>query len=130
MLKPIKILTLCGALLFLSIIISSSFSGRASAAQITARRLTLQAGATDGGSKPSGVVNHKFDFTVPNAGNANIGSIKFQYCTLASGSCTTPAGLSTTSATLGTQSGATGFSINATTNGSPYITRTAASVTA
>ncbi len=100
----------------------------ASAAQITSRSLTLQAGATDGGSMPGGVVNHLFGFTVPTTGN--VGSIKFEYCTIASGTCTTPTGLSTTSATLGTESGATGFSIVNTTNGSPYLTRTAASITA
>ena len=36
--------------------------------------------------------------------------------------------LVTTAATMGTQSGATGFTLNNTTNGSPYITRTAATV--
>src|SRR6266404_1901788 len=97
------------------------------AAQITSRSLTLQAGATDGGSKPSGVVNHLFSFTVPST--ASVGSIKFQYCTIASGSCTMPHGLVTTSATMGTQSGATGFTLVNTTNGSPYLTRSAASIT-
>lgn len=90
--------------------------------------MTLQAGATDGGSKPGGVVNHFFAFTVPTTGN--VGSIQFQYCTLAAGTCTMPTGLVTTSATMGTQSGATGFTLVNTTNGSPYITRTAASITA
>ena len=97
------------------------------AAQITSRSLTLEVGVSDGGSKPSGVVNHLFSFTIPTT--ASVGSIKFQYCTIASGTCTTPHGLSTTSATMGTQSGATGFSLVNTTNGSPYITRTAASIT-
>lgn len=100
------------------------------AAQITLRSLTLQAGATDGGSKAGGVVNHLYAFTLPNASGGNVGSIKFQYCTTAAGSCTTPTGLVTTAATMGTQSGATGFTLNNTTNGSPYITRTAATVTA
>jgi hypothetical protein len=75
---------------------------------------------------PSGVVKHLFSFTVPTTGN--VGSIKFLYCTLAAGSCTTPAGLSTTSATMGTQSGATGFTLVNATNGAPYITRAAASI--
>lgn len=101
-----------------------TFSVRA--AQITTRSLTLQAGATDGGSKPGGVVNHLFTFTVPTTGD--VGSIQFLYCTTASGDCTTPTGLSTTSATIGTQSGATGFTnITNTTNGAPYIARVAAS---
>jgi len=99
----------------------------ANAAQITARSLTLVAGASDGGSKPGGVVNHQFSFTVPTTGN--VGSIKFEYCTLAAGTCTMPTGLVTTSATMGTQSGATGFTMVNTTNGAPYITRTAASIT-
>jgi filamentous hemagglutinin len=107
---------------------SSLLSNNASAAQITSRSLTLQAGATDGGSMPGGVVNHLFGFTVPTTGN--VGSIKFEYCTTASGTCTTPTGLVTTSATMGSQSGATGFTLDNTTNGAPYVTRTAASITA
>jgi len=100
--------------------------GVVSAAQIVDRSLTLQAGASDGGSKPGGIVNHFFTFTLP--GGSNVGSIKFEYCTLAGGTCTTPTGLVTTAATLGSESGATGFSIVNTTNGSPYLTRTAAGV--
>lgn len=99
------------------------------AAQITTRSLTLvaQNSTSAGGSSPSGVVNHEFDFTVPTTGN--VGSIRFEYCTLAAGTCTMPTGLSTTSATIGAQSGATGFTMVNTTNGAPYITRTAASIT-
>jgi hypothetical protein len=37
-------------------------ASKASAAQITARSLTLEAGATDGGSKPGGTVKHYFQF--------------------------------------------------------------------
>jgi hypothetical protein len=102
-------------------------TGVVSAAQITIRTLTLQAGASVGGSDPGGVVNHQFTYTVPTT--ATIGSIQFLYCTTASGACTTPIGLVTTAATMGTQSGATGFTIVNTTNGAPYITRSAASIT-
>jgi len=105
----------------------------ASAAQITLRSLTLQAGATDGGSKPGGVVNHLFTYTLPSVGNTNVGSIKFMYCTLAAApadACTTPTGLDTTSATLGSENGVTGFTMVNTTNGSPYLTKTAAAVSA
>ena len=110
-----------------SIIIYSLLpSGSASAAQITNRSLTLQAGASDGGSKAGGIVNHLFSFTIPTTGN--VGSIQFLYCTTASGTCTTPAGLVTTSASMGTQTGATSFTLNNTTNGAPYITRSAASI--
>jgi hypothetical protein len=94
------------------------------AAQITSRKLTL------GSSAVTTSTTHKYDFTVPSVGNTNIGSIKFLYCTTASGACTTPSGLVTTSATLSAQGGATGFTINNGTAGAPYITRTAASVTA
>lgn len=98
----------------------------ASAAQITNRSLTLQAGTSDGATKPGGVVKHLFGFTLP--GGSSVGSIKFSYCTTASGTCTMPTGLVTTAATLSNQTGATGFTIVNTTNGSPYITRTAAAI--
>jgi len=117
----------------MTVLVASLFPARdASAAQITNRALTLQAGATDGGSKPGGVVKHQFTFTIPTTGN--VGSIQFLYCTTASGpptnlsQCTTPTGLVTTSATLTNQVNATGFTINNTTNGAPYITRTPASI--
>jgi hypothetical protein len=89
---------------------------------LTQRSLTLQAG-TDPGSKPGGVVKHYFQF-ITSANSNSTGSILFQYCTTASGTCN-PTGVITTSATLTGQNGATGFTIVATTNGSPYITRTA-----
>ena len=101
----------------------------ASAAQITNRKLTLQAGASDGGSKPSGVVNHEFSFSVPSS--TTVGSVRLQYCTIASGTCTVPPGLDTTTATLGANSGAiSGLSVVAAQpNGTPYLTRTAATIT-
>jgi hypothetical protein len=94
--------------------------------QLTSRSLTLQSGTTDGGSKPGGVVKHLFGFTT--ATTANIGSIQFLYCTTAAGTCTTPTGLVTTSATMGSETGATGFTLVNTTNGAPYITRSAVSL--
>ncbi len=117
------------ALSYISIVIigASLVPVSVSAAQITTRSLTLVAGATDGGSMPGGVVKHQYAFTVPTTGN--VGSIKFQYCTLAAGTCTLPTGLVTTSATIGSQTGATGFTMVNTTNGSPYLTRAAASIT-
>lgn len=101
------------------------------AANITTRKLELQAGTGgtfDGGSKPLGVVNHLFTFTVPTT--ANIGSIKFQYCTTASDTCTTPDQIVTTAATDGGETGATGFTLNNAVNGSPYLHRTAESIAA
>jgi hypothetical protein len=123
------ILGLLGVTAFLAALLLQVLpSQHASAAQITTRSLTLQAGATDGGSKASGVVRHLFTFTLPSS--TNVGSIKFQYCTTAAdvapATCVMPTGLVTTSATLTSQNGATGFSIVNTTNGAPYITRPAA----
>ena len=115
------------AVLMLATIAAIFQTRSALAAQITTRSLELRAGATDGGSKPGGTVNHFFTFTVPTTGN--VGSIKFQYCTTASGTCTLPTGTVTTAATLGAETGATGFSMVNATNGSPYLTRAAASVT-
>ena len=127
--KPLSLLLLVGIMLF-GLIAGIFFPEQVSANQITIRSLTLQAGATDGGSKPSGTVRHQFTFTLPSVGAPNVGSIEFRYCTLAAGICTTPAGLSTTATTLGTSSGAVFTSAVNTTNGAPYITRTAASIAA
>jgi hypothetical protein len=83
---------------------------------------------------PGGTVNHRFTFTVPTGGN--IGSIKFEYCTIASvDPCVVPDGLTTTGGTtaLGMTSDGTsdmGFTLDKTTNGAPFITRTAANVSA
>jgi hypothetical protein len=121
----VRILTV--AVLITAVTLQAFLPTLASAAQITTRSLTLMAGTNDGGSKPGGIVNHAFNFTVPTTGN--VGSIKFEYCTLAAGTCTMPTGLVTTAATLSSQSGATGFTIVNTTNGAPYLTRTASSVT-
>lgn len=123
------------ATLVVALIIQVLPTNYASAAQITTRSLTLQAGATDGGSKAGGVVNHLFNFTIP--GGSNVGSIKFKYCTTAAPvagglDCDMPTGLVTTGATLGTQTGAAGFTIVTGTadapNGTVYLTRPAASV--
>jgi hypothetical protein len=127
--KTVVLLKL-GLIAFATALISLNFlSSSVSAAQITNRSLTLETGATgDGGSKPGGNVKHFFQFTL--ASSTTVGSIKFQYCTTASGSCTAPgvAGgggnvIDTTSATLANESGATGFSIVNATNAAPYLTR-------
>lgn len=121
---------LLSALFLLVAVFAQTFSiNQAYAAQITARSLTLLAGASVGGSKPGGVVNHAFAFTLP--AGSSVGSIQFQYCTQAAdtggATCVTPTGLVTTSATLFNQTGATGFSMVNTTNGAPYIARGSAS---
>lgn len=78
-----------------------------------------------GGSTPGGIVNHKFDFTLPTSGN--IGSIKFEYCTIASVEpCVAPRNMDAQSATLSAQTGITGFTMGTQTANSMIITRTAA----
>lgn len=133
MIKPPLQLTrvfIVAALLFATVV-SPFLAPTASAAQITARSLTLVEGANDlnGGSRPGGVVNHQFTFSVPSS--TNVGSVRLQYCTEAgNGACVMPEGLVTTSATLGSNTGAiSGLTLVNTTNGTPYLTRTAASVT-
>jgi hypothetical protein len=122
----IRPVSLIMAVAFVTILLGVFVTGSVSAAQITNRSLTLQAGGSAGGSDPGGVVNHLFSFTV--ATTASVGSIQFLYCTTALGVCTIPAGLDTTAATMGTETGATGFTLTNTTNGAPFITRTAASI--
>ena len=116
-------------ILAIAMAVTPLLTSTANAALLTPRKLTLQQGSGgDGGTLPSGVVNHEFTFTVPTT--ANIGSVRMQYCTTTEGTCTTPTGLTTTGGPVasGTQSGATGFTLDKTTNGAPYFTRTAASV--
>lgn len=123
-------------LLICSVFVAPAFAS----GQMTNRQLLLQNGATDGGSKPGGKVNHQFSFTIP-SGVGTIHSIVFKYCTsagtttdISSGSaCTTPAGLKTDATnptTLGTMSGFTFDSLVNTTNGAPYVTSAAGLSTA
>lgn len=120
-------------ILVAAILVQTFQTSTVSAAQITNRKLTLQAGPTDGGSKIGGVVNHRFDMTIP--GGSNIGSIKFQYCTTAAPvlngvQCNMPTGLDTTLAAtaFGGEGGAvTGFTgFDKTTNGTIIISRASA----
>jgi hypothetical protein len=77
------------------------------------------------GSSAAGVTTtHQISFTTPTGGL--VGSVGISFCTTVAGACTIPGGLSSTSASLTAQSGATGFSIVATSNGAPYLTRSAA----
>jgi hypothetical protein len=92
------------------------------ASQLTSRSVAL------GSSSASTLTAHTIAFTIPTTGN--VGSILFSYCTTATGACTVPTGLITTSAALAAQSGAISFSLNATTNGAPYVTRGPSSVVA
>jgi hypothetical protein len=89
----------------------------ASAAGLSPRNVTV-------GSSGQGVTT-SYTIAVTTATTASIGSIKFEICTTATGACVKPGGVSTTSATLTAQSGATGFTIDNTTDGAPFITRSA-----
>lgn len=108
----------------------------ANAADIQPRSLTLVGNAhdgsdvgteMDGATLPSGLVDHLFNFTVPSG--TNVGSVKFEYCTIASGTCTAPTGLDVNAATLGANSGdISGLTMGTKTANSAIVTRTAAAV--
>lgn len=97
------------------------------AAQITTRSLSLIAGdGGDGGSLPGGTVKHQFAFTIPSSDD--VGSITFEYCTIAvQEACFGPTGLDSSTATFGGETGATGFSIQAQTTNSVTLARASAS---
>lgn len=113
----------------------------APALQITNRSLLLEPGTTDGGSKPNGLVNHKFTFTL-NDTTDNLGSMVFQYCTTAAAvpnglGCTAPVGIDTTGVTLGTIVGPSGWTAtheaglddaSDTVNNGVLLTRTPATI--
>ena len=115
-----------------STIVSAYNPSQVIAAQIDNRSLTLAAGANgDGGSMPGGIVNHQFLFTLPNAGT--VGSIKFEYCTVASvEACVAPTGMDATAAVFGNETGSsvTGFSKLSSNQNSFIISRAAAAITA
>lgn len=127
-------------ILAIAVAISPLLTSAADAALITPRKLTLIQGVDsgdadtlpDGGSQPGGNANHEFEFNIATSGN--VGSIGFEYCTTTEGTCTIPTGLSTSTATLASEgSGAgfiSGFSVNNSTAGKPFVTRTAAAATA
>jgi hypothetical protein len=79
------------------------------------------------GSSGQGVTT-SYTVNVTTATAASIGSIGIQVCDAETCACVVPAGVVTTAAMLTAQSGAVGFSMVNTTNGAPYITRTAAVV--
>ncbi len=79
-------------------------------------------------SQPGAIGAHLVAFTT--ATTNNIGSIKFEFCTTATGACTVPTGLVSTSVALTGQTGATGFTMDNTTNGAPFITRAPANLPA
>lgn len=110
MLRPLAILALVAAPL------------SASAAALSPRNIVV-------GSSGQGVTT-SYVVSATTATTASIGSIKFEFCDAATGACVKPGGVATTSSTLTAQSGAVGFSMVNTTDGAPYITRTAANINA
>jgi len=115
------------------------FTTRASAAQITARKLTLSSSANGDiaiGASGSGTngskATHTTDFTLGTTGT--VGSIEFQYCTtpLPGTTCTAPTGMDASTVTSIGGSSATGWSLgtsgNAPTASRLRITHTAASM--
>ncbi|HSD55981.1 MAG TPA: hypothetical protein VLA92_02400, partial [Candidatus Saccharimonadales bacterium] len=113
-------------------------SSHASAAQITARKLTLTSSANGNittGAALSGTngskTRHTFDFTTS---GASVGSIEFQYCTtpLPGTTCTAPTGLDASTVTTIGGTSATGWSLgtagNAPTASRLRITHTAGAV--
>lgn len=79
-----------------------------------------------GGSTPGRNVSHKFTFTLPTT--QTLGSIKFEYCTIAvQDACVTPTGMDAAAATFGNETGSTitGFSLASAATNSVVIRRTA-----
>lgn len=107
------------AFVFLLTSVFFAINASASAAQITARKLTL------GSSAASAATTYTFNFTVPSS--TVLQSMQAQICTAASGTCTTPAGFSNASSTLASQptnlGDATGWTVNTSTAGSLRISK-------
>lgn len=82
-------------------------TGRADAAQLTSRKLTLSNSASTGADRTN--VTYTFNFTPPTA--TNVKSVNIDFCTTASGSCDpvaptgVPAGITTTGGAVGSVSG-------------------------
>lgn len=95
--------------------VSSLFilGGQASAAQITARKLTI------GSSVASAVTTYSFSMTLPSS--TVLQSAEATICTTASGACTTPSGFANSSSTLTAQptglGDASGWTVNTSTAG-------------
>ncbi len=100
-------------------LVIAGFSQSVSAAQITARSVTI------GSSVASAVTSYSFGFTVPSA--TVIQSASFTACTTASGACTTPSGFSVTGTTLTAQptnlGDASGWTVNTSTAGSLRLSK-------
>lgn len=126
LLRAVGLLSLATLLVFQ--FVGAFLTKPAYAGQITARSLTLMAGATDGGAKPGGTVNHKFTFTLP--GTDSVGSIKFEYCMTAADvgalTCVAPTGMNAGSVTLANETGISGMTMHVATGpdfNSYYLSR-------
>lgn len=126
LLRAVGLLSLATLLVFQ--FVGAFLTKPAYADQITARSLTLMAGATDGGSKPGGTVNHKFAFTLPTGGV--VGSIRFEYCMTAADvgalTCVAPTGMNAGSVTLANETGISGMTMHVATGpdfNSYYLSR-------
>lgn len=112
---PIKSILLQAAAF--ALVLSSvlfALTGSVSAAQITARKVTL------GSSVASATTTYAFQFTLPSA--TVVQSFEAQVCTTPSGACTTPSGFSVASSTLTGQptnlGDASGWTVSTATAGS------------
>ncbi len=95
----------------------------AQAAQITARKLTL------GSSASAAATTYSFQYTLP-TGTA-VKSVRYQFCTLASGACTVPGSWVNTGATLTSFTNiGTGFAVDLATNADSLGMTSAANSTA
>src|SRR3990167_6067877 len=96
---------------------------RASAAQITSRKLTL---STSSPAAAAATTTYTFNFTVPSG--TVLQSAEAEVCTTASGACTTPTGFSNSSSTLSSQpvnlGDASGWTVNTATAGKLRIKKT------
>lgn len=97
---------------------------KVSAAQLTARKLTLSSSSAAGSSATT---TYTFDFTT--GSTATIASIDATVCTTASGSCTTPTGFDNSSSTLTSTTFSGSWSVNTATAGSLRASATGASST-
>src|SRR3990167_1783030 len=96
---------------------------RASAAQITSRKLTL---STNCPAAAAATTTYTFNFTVPSG--TVLQSAEAEVCTTASGSCTTPTGFSNSSSTLSSQptnlGDAAGWTVSTVTAGKLRLKKT------
>jgi hypothetical protein len=131
--KQTRVLMLC-LLVLAATVLPIVQAAMTSAAELQPRSLTLVGNVhdgadvgteLDGATLPSGLVDHLFTYSIPAA--VSVGSMKLEYCTIASGTCTAPTGLDVTAATLGASTGAiTDFTMGTKTVNSAILTRAAA----